>query len=142
MKENYRRTLTSWLRQIESEVVEVREHVEHPQDGALLVQRAYESREDALTVLDAVLNEIATIASNLGLERTEEDVIWSADVQLLTAQISVGELLPERWPSGPGAIGDEAEAAAVGEALHRLLARIREARAILRRRATGTPHEP
>ena len=48
MKENYRRTLTSWLRQIESEVVEVREHVERPQDGALLVQRADESRVAAL----------------------------------------------------------------------------------------------
>jgi hypothetical protein len=142
MKENYRRTLTSWLRQIESEIFEVREPIEHPREDALLVQRSDDSRESALMAIDAVLSEIAAIANDFALAKSEEDVIWSADVQLLTAEISVGELLPERWPSGPTAIGDEAEAAAVGEALHRLLSRIREARATLRRRETGTPHGP
>jgi hypothetical protein len=141
MKENYRRTLTSWLRQIESEVVEVRDAIEHPREGALLVQRADDSRDGALTAIDAVLSQIAAIADNLGLAKSEEDVIWSADVQLLTAEISVGEFLPERWPSGPTAIGDEGDVAAVGEGLNKLLERIREARATLRRRAARTFHD-
>lgn len=140
MKENYRRTLTSWLRQIEGEITEMRDAIDHPRDGPLLAQRIVGSQEEALAAVDAVLEGIEAIAIELLLGKSEEDVIWSANVQLLTAEISVGELLPERWHGGPDAVGEPEETAHVGDLLHGLLARIKEARASLRRSANA--HQP
>jgi hypothetical protein len=128
VKENYRRSLTSWLRQIETELAEMRAVVQFPRDTALLAQRIEGSQERALAALNAVLNEIDALASELNLPKSEENVLWSAHTQLISAEISVGELLPRRWPGGPALVGDGQDVALVDALLNRLLRRIIAAR--------------
>ena len=132
MKDNYRRTLSSWLRQIETELAEMRAIVQCPRNTALLVQRVEGSQDRALAALESVLNEINAVATELDLHKGEENVLWSAHTQLVSAEISVGELLPRKWPGGPQLVGDEEDVVLVDGLLSRLLQRIIAARTSLR----------
>lgn len=131
MNDNYRRRLTSWLRTVETEVSEMRAMLQHPRQSTLLRQTIYGSRSEALEALDSVLDEIEAVARRLGLEGDEEDVLWSAHTQLISAEISVGELLPQRTPGGPGLAGDQGETELMNDLLQGLLATIRRARCTL-----------
>jgi len=128
MDDNYRRRLTSWLRTVETEIAELRAAVQSPRDSALLRQQIRGSRSGALEAMDSVLREIDALARRLGLERGEEDLLWSAHTQLISAEISVGELLPQRTPGGPRLVGDEGEVELMNSLLQGLLRTIRMAR--------------
>ncbi len=128
MNDNYRRALSTLLRKIERDVLQLRRSLELPVRGALYEEAGEGDISGSLRAIDQCVERVGSYASHLGFARERVPAQWQARVQLLMDEVAIEEMAPERGGKGFGGIGDEAEV----EQVRALLAELTDALAAIR----------
>lgn len=128
MNDNYRRALSTLLRKIERDVLQMRRSFELPVRGALYEEGGEGDVAASLRAIDLCLERIGAYAAQLGFARQRVALQWQARVQLLMDEVAIEDLAPERGGRGFGGIGDPSEV----EQARALLAGLTDALAAIR----------
>ncbi|MHB8533429.1 MAG: hypothetical protein ACYC9X_13925 [Dehalococcoidia bacterium] len=128
MNDNYRRALSTLLRKIERDVLQLRRSLELPVRGALYEEAGEGDISGSLRAIDLCVERIGAYASQFGLARERVAARWLARVQLLMDEVAIEEMAPERGGRGFGGVGDATEV----DQVRTLLAELTDALAAIR----------